>query len=195
VILAGVLAAAAFAAPPPTYTVASLNATVGDAQVVHEGPGEDGSGAAALVVVSRSRPAVALSGRRTLTIRLAVTGEAHASFTLAERPGVPAGSAECSSPVALVGNGRATFTTALRAVRVSLALPYVRAPFVEASDLYPASGPCEVIRQTLSVTRAFNPALFTRPRVVLTLSGTRVTPDGDFTYTTRWRATMILIRR
>ncbi len=202
-IAAVTAASAAGANGEPRYVLTSLSATVRSAQVAHEGPGEDGDGAATVTLSAGSHPQLRLhaaAGRPTVSIRVSGAGEAHARFVLAERAGVPSRSAECSSTL-LVAPQRAPVTFALGhgTVRVQLALPFVRAPFVEATDLYPASGPCDMntgaVPLTLVVARTFNSAVFARRRVTLTLSGRRPAQEGDIAYTTTWRATLTLTRR
>jgi hypothetical protein len=80
------------------------------------------------------------------------------------------------------------------AVLVRVALPYVRAPYVEATDLYPASGPCPIEQEKLRLARTVPLRLFTRRRLVLTFTGRRTAAAGDITYTTSWRVALTLAR-
>src|SRR4051794_30519093 len=138
------------------YQLAFLNATTRDAQVTHEGPGEDGDGASEVRLVALSRPQFtfpATGTSRTVSIRVKGAGDASARFVFAERAGAPSRTAECASALVVTPRGASvSFATGQQVVRVRLVLPYVRAPFVEASDLYPSSGPCDAA--TGALTRA-----------------------------------------
>jgi len=187
----------------PAYVVTSVTATIRAAQVVHEGAGEDGDGAATVALTALTHPQFRLppaSRQRRLSVRVGGSGAAQARFDLGARPGGPSGHAECSS-VLTVGPRAApvTFLATPAGVRIRLALPYVSAPFVEASDLYPATGPCDANTgarpATLVTARTFNRALFSKRRVTLTFASRRTEPTGDVTYTTTWRVTVTLTRR
>src|SRR4029079_7823518 len=131
----------------PTYVVASLTAKIRAAQVVHEGAGEDGDGAATVALTTLTHPQFRLpptSRQRRLPVRVGGSGAAQARFDLGARPGGPSGHVECSS--ALTIGPRAapiTFVATAAGMRIRLALPYISAPFVEASDLYPTTGACD----------------------------------------------------
>jgi hypothetical protein len=198
VAIAAWLVSSIGATSAPTYALVSLSATVHDDQVTHEGPGEDGAGASTVALVTLTRPRLAITATpstRTVTIRVKGSGDAQASFNFAGGVGSPPRRVECASPVLTRAQSTATFVAGKRTVQVRLTLPYVQAPFVEASDLYPDSGPCDVRGRTLVVTRTFPAALVARRPVTLTLAGTKATNDGDIVYTTTWRASLTLARQ
>jgi hypothetical protein len=194
---------AATARPVATYQVASLAATIRDAQVTHEGPGEDGEGASNVRLSSLNRPRGTLpSARRALTLKIRVTGsrDAHATFLFVDRVTGTARSTECASTLDVARTAPLALTLSLdgRSLHLRLRLPYVRAPFVETGDLYPPTGPCDAATgatvRTLQLGRVLPRSKFTRSRFTITFVGTRRAVSGDTTYTTTWHVTLTLHR-
>jgi hypothetical protein len=205
--VAAVLSASAPAAGQARYTIVSVAGTTADIQVAHVGPGEDGEGAATVRLTSLSRPGITLaatSKRTTVLVRVTATGDAHARFVLAERAGLSARTVECSSPLHLAPRGVPAVFDVVRtagrphSVRVRLTLPYVRAPYVEATDLFPSSGPCDAatgaVERTLRLARTVPFRSLEQPRLVLAFAGKVKATAGDVVYTTTWKVVLTLVR-
>jgi hypothetical protein len=199
--------AAAVSARGPTddarYTVLSLHATISSTQNAHVGPGQDGDGAADVELAALNRPHFTLpttSKPRRVSVRVGGSGDANARFVLAARGSLAAQTVECASALRL-GARAAPVTVQVvpgaggqRMVRVRVTLPYVRAPYVEANDLYPPTGPCPLEERKLSLARTVPFRLLTRPRLVLTFGGKSTAASGDIEYTTSWAVALTLGR-
>jgi len=182
--------------------VASLAGSVTESQTTHEGPGEDGTGESSVTLRSSNRPrGVLRSNGQPLKLAVATnaTGDAHAEFVFVDRVSGQVGRrADCASRLQLA---RTTRVTAMwhrgnpRLLDLAVTLPFVGAPFVEATDLYPETGPCGITTGATVHWLQLEKSVRASPsdsRYLVSFSGTRRTAAGDTTYTTRWSVKIVL---